>query len=201
MALGSFPPGHAQMLGMLGMHGTYTANIAMHEAELIINIGARFDDRVTGVVEHFARKAQKIHVDVDPSSVNKSVKVDLIDEVRGPRMDAEYGMPLPGFATGKVQFWIQEWRRARRVLGEAAIRAILVYLIRAVGRRGQTFGSGRVTTLRRPVRPNIFSEWTACTPTNPTIWSGCPQAWAEGFTRLRYKPQITAPTPGPIASA
>src|SRR5262245_58026222 len=77
MALGSFPPGHAQSLGMLGMHGTYTANIAMHEAELIINIGARFDDRVTGVVEHFARKAQKIHVDVDPSSVNKSVKVDL----------------------------------------------------------------------------------------------------------------------------
>ncbi|HEX3593701.1 MAG TPA: biosynthetic-type acetolactate synthase large subunit, partial [Polyangiaceae bacterium] len=77
MALGSFPPGHKQALGMLGMHGTYTANIAMHEAELIINIGARFDDRVTGAVEHFARKAQKIHVDVDPSSVNKSVKVDL----------------------------------------------------------------------------------------------------------------------------
>ena len=71
------PPGHPQALGMLGMHGTYTANIAMHEAELIINIGARFDDRVTGAVEHFARKAQKIHVDVDPSSVNKSVKVDL----------------------------------------------------------------------------------------------------------------------------
>ncbi|HEX4337139.1 MAG TPA: biosynthetic-type acetolactate synthase large subunit [Polyangiaceae bacterium] len=77
MALGAFPPGHAQALGMLGMHGTYTANIAMHEAELIVNIGARFDDRVTGAVEHFARKAQKIHVDVDPSSVNKSVKVDL----------------------------------------------------------------------------------------------------------------------------
>jgi acetolactate synthase I/II/III large subunit len=77
MALGSFPPGHPQALGMLGMHGTYTSNIAMHEAELIINIGARFDDRVTGAVEHFARKAQKIHVDVDPSSVNKSVKVDL----------------------------------------------------------------------------------------------------------------------------
>jgi acetolactate synthase-1/2/3 large subunit len=77
MALGAFPPGHAQSLGMLGMHGTYTANIAMHEAEVIVNIGARFDDRVTGAVEHFARKALKIHVDVDPSSVNKSVKVDL----------------------------------------------------------------------------------------------------------------------------
>jgi acetolactate synthase-1/2/3 large subunit len=77
MALGAFPPGHAQSLGMLGMHGTYTANLAMAEAELIINIGARFDDRVTGAIEHFARKSKKIHVDVDPSSVNKSVKVDL----------------------------------------------------------------------------------------------------------------------------
>jgi len=77
MGLGSFPPGHAQSLGMLGMHGTYTANMAMAEAELIINIGARFDDRVTGKVELFARKAKKIHVDIDPSSVNKSVKVDL----------------------------------------------------------------------------------------------------------------------------
>lgn len=77
MALGSFPPGHPQSLGMLGMHGTYTANIAMAEAELIINIGARFDDRVTGRVDLFAKKAKKIHVDVDPSSVNKSVKVDL----------------------------------------------------------------------------------------------------------------------------
>jgi acetolactate synthase-1/2/3 large subunit len=77
MGLGSFPPGHAQSLGMLGMHGTYTANMAMAEAELIINIGARFDDRVTGRLDCFAKKAIKIHVDIDPSSVNKSVKVDV----------------------------------------------------------------------------------------------------------------------------
>jgi acetolactate synthase I/II/III large subunit len=77
MGLGAFPPGHAQSLGMLGMHGTYTANMAMAEAELIINIGARFDDRITGKLECFARKAKKIHVDIDPSSVNKSVKVDI----------------------------------------------------------------------------------------------------------------------------
>ncbi|HEX4477579.1 MAG TPA: biosynthetic-type acetolactate synthase large subunit, partial [Polyangiaceae bacterium] len=77
MGLGSFPPGHPQYLGMLGMHGTYTANMAMAEAELIINIGARFDDRVTGRLDAFATRAKKIHVDIDPSSVNKSVKVDL----------------------------------------------------------------------------------------------------------------------------
>lgn len=77
MGLGGFPPGHKQYLGMLGMHGTYTANMAMAEAELIINIGARFDDRVTGRLDCFAKKAKKIHVDIDPSSVNKNVKVDV----------------------------------------------------------------------------------------------------------------------------
>jgi acetolactate synthase I/II/III large subunit len=77
MGLGGFPPGHRQSLGMLGMHGTYTANMAMAEAELIINIGARFDDRVTGKLECFARKAKKIHIDIDPSSVNKSVSVEV----------------------------------------------------------------------------------------------------------------------------
>jgi acetolactate synthase-1/2/3 large subunit len=77
MGLGSFPPGHKNYLGMLGMHGTYTANMAMAEAELIVNVGARFDDRVTGRLDKFALKAKKIHVDIDPSSVNKTVKVDI----------------------------------------------------------------------------------------------------------------------------
>jgi acetolactate synthase-1/2/3 large subunit len=77
MGLGSFPPGHKNNLGMLGMHGTYTANLAMAEADLIVCIGARFDDRVTGRVDKFAVKAKKVHVDIDPSSVNKTVKVDI----------------------------------------------------------------------------------------------------------------------------
>jgi acetolactate synthase-1/2/3 large subunit len=77
MGLGSFPPGHKNSLGMLGMHGTYTANMAMAEAELIINIGARFDDRVTGRIDKFAQKAKKIHIDIDPSSVNKTIVVDV----------------------------------------------------------------------------------------------------------------------------
>jgi acetolactate synthase-1/2/3 large subunit len=62
---------------MLGMHGTYTANMAMAEAELIVNIGARFDDRVAGRLDCFAKKSKKIHVDIDPSSVNKNVKVEV----------------------------------------------------------------------------------------------------------------------------
>jgi len=77
MGLGAFPYGHKQCLGMLGMHGTYSANMAMAEAELIVNIGARFDDRVTGRLDCFAKKAKVIHVDIDPTSLNKNVKCDV----------------------------------------------------------------------------------------------------------------------------
>jgi acetolactate synthase I/II/III large subunit len=77
MGLGAYPPGDTRSLGMLGMHGTYTANMAMAKANLIINIGARFDDRVTGRLDKFALNAKKIHVDIDPSSVNKTVTVDV----------------------------------------------------------------------------------------------------------------------------
>ena len=77
MGLGCYPPGHQQCLGMLGMHGTYAANMSMAEADLSVAIGSRFDDRVTGAIENFAVNAKKIHVDIDPTSVNKSVAVDI----------------------------------------------------------------------------------------------------------------------------
>ena len=77
MGLGAFPASDDQFLGMPGMHGTYEANKAMHDCDLMINIGARFDDRVTGRLDGFAPNAKKIHVDIDPSSINKTVIVDL----------------------------------------------------------------------------------------------------------------------------
>jgi acetolactate synthase-1/2/3 large subunit len=77
MGLGCFPSGHELCLGMLGMHGTYTANMAMAKADLVVAIGARFDDRVTGRLEEFAKHATIVHVDIDPASVNKNVKVDV----------------------------------------------------------------------------------------------------------------------------
>ena len=75
--LGSFPGDDIQFLGMLGMHGTYEANNAMHDCDLMINIGARFDDRITGKIDEFSPKSKKVHIDIDPSSINKNVKVDL----------------------------------------------------------------------------------------------------------------------------
>ncbi|RLA87953.1 MAG: biosynthetic-type acetolactate synthase large subunit [Deltaproteobacteria bacterium] len=77
MGLGGFPAPHDLWLGMLGMHGTFYANMAIHHADLLIAIGARFDDRVTGKIEEFAPEAKIIHVDIDPTSISKNVVVDI----------------------------------------------------------------------------------------------------------------------------
>jgi len=77
MGLGAFPAAEPQWLGMLGMHGTWEANWSMHDCDLMICIGARFDDRITGRLDAFSPGSKKIHVDIDPSSINKNVKVDL----------------------------------------------------------------------------------------------------------------------------
>jgi acetolactate synthase-1/2/3 large subunit len=77
MGLGGFPGNHHQFLGMLGMHGTYPANMAITESDLILAIGARFDDRATGKVDEFAPHAKIIHVDIDPTSISKNIKVDI----------------------------------------------------------------------------------------------------------------------------
>lgn len=95
MGLGAFPMSDKQFLGMLGMHGTYESNLAMHGSDVMINIGARFDDRVTGKLSGFAPHSKKIHVDIDPSSINKSVAVDI---------------PIVGDATNVLEMMIQVWR-------------------------------------------------------------------------------------------
>ncbi|MDP3017753.1 MAG: biosynthetic-type acetolactate synthase large subunit, partial [Deltaproteobacteria bacterium] len=77
MGLGGFPGNHPLSLGMLGMHGTYRANMAVMESDLLIAVGARFDDRVTGKLESFAPQAKVIHIDIDPTSISKNVRVDL----------------------------------------------------------------------------------------------------------------------------
>ncbi|MEO6387686.1 MAG: biosynthetic-type acetolactate synthase large subunit [Croceibacterium sp.] len=77
MGLGAFPADHAEWLGMLGMHGTYEANLAMNECDVMVNIGARFDDRVTGRLDAFSPDSTKIHIDIDRASINKVIPVDL----------------------------------------------------------------------------------------------------------------------------
>jgi acetolactate synthase-1/2/3 large subunit len=94
MGLGAFPAPHEQWLGMLGMHGTRTANYTMDEADLIVAIGARFDDRITGKLSEFAPRAKFIHIDVDPAEISKNIPahIPIVGDARNiiPRLTAEY---------------------------------------------------------------------------------------------------------------
>jgi acetolactate synthase-1/2/3 large subunit len=117
MGLGAFPASSGQFLGMLGMHGTYEANLAMHGCDVMVNIGARFDDRVTGRLDAFSPGSRKIHVDIDPSSINKSVPVDLpivgnVENVAGQLLDAwrRRKARIDGKALEKWWAQIAAWR-------------------------------------------------------------------------------------------
>ena len=119
--LGAFPGNDQQFLGMLGMHGTYEANNAMHDCDLMINIGARFDDRITGKIDEFSPKSKKIHIDIDPSSINKNVKVDLalVGDVKFvlEKLVSEVKQKHPDFENSnkqKIAAWwsqIENWRK------------------------------------------------------------------------------------------
>ncbi len=110
MGLGGFPAPHPQWLGMLGMHGTRTANYAMDEADLIIAIGARFDDRITGKLSEFAPRAKFIHIDIDPAEISKNVPahIPIVGDARNilPRLTAEYRALAPDPA--RLEGW---WSR------------------------------------------------------------------------------------------
>ncbi|WP_076535141.1 acetolactate synthase 3 large subunit [Roseovarius nanhaiticus] len=118
MGLGAYPASGKGWLGMLGMHGLYEANMAMHDCDLMINIGARFDDRITGRLDAFSPGSKKAHIDIDPSSINKVIKTDIpivgdiahvledllnVWKSRGRKVNAE--------AIGKWNARIDEWRK------------------------------------------------------------------------------------------
>ncbi len=119
--LGAYPGNDQQFLGMLGMHGTYEANNAMHDCDLMINIGARFDDRITGKIDEFSPNSKKIHIDIDPSSINKNIKVDiaLVGDVKIvlEKLITVFKKKNPDFANSnkqKISAWwsqIENWRK------------------------------------------------------------------------------------------
>jgi len=116
MGLGAFPAPHEQWLGMLGMHGTRAANYAMDEADLIVAIGARFDDRITGKLSEFAPRAKFIHIDIDPAEISKNVPahIPIVGDAKNivPRLTAEY-RALETDPTRLEDWWgrIENWRR------------------------------------------------------------------------------------------
>ena len=117
MGLGAYPATDRQFLGMLGMHGTYEANMAMHNCDVLIAIGARFDDRVVGNVEKFCPTARIIHIDIDPASISKTVKVDVpivgpVDQVLREMLKLLKDTPEKPDAAAMKAWWkqIEEWR-------------------------------------------------------------------------------------------
>jgi acetolactate synthase-1/2/3 large subunit len=106
MGLGAYPASGDNWLGMLGMHGLYEANMAMHGCDLMINIGARFDDRITGVVSEFSPNSIKAHIDIDPSSINKVIRVDI---------------PIVGDIGHVLEDLIKVWKSRGRKTNSAAV--------------------------------------------------------------------------------
>ncbi|HEY9079458.1 acetolactate synthase 3 large subunit [Magnetovibrio sp.] len=107
MALGAYPASDKQYLGMLGMHGTYEANMAMHDCDVMICVGARFDDRITGRLNAFSPNSKKIHIDIDPSSINKSVRVDV---------------PIIGDVGHVLEDMIKVWRTSQAKVDQKALK-------------------------------------------------------------------------------
>jgi len=107
MGLGCYPASDKQWLGMLGMHGTYEANIAMHDCDVMICLGARFDDRITGRTDAFSPGSKKIHVDIDPSSINKTIKVNI---------------PIVGDVGTVMAQMIRAWKARKAKADEAALK-------------------------------------------------------------------------------
>jgi acetolactate synthase I/II/III large subunit len=108
MGLGAYPASDPQFLGMLGMHGTYEANLAMHGCDVMIAVGSRFDDRVTGRLDAFSPGSVKIHVDIDPSSINKNVRVDL---------------PIIADCEAFLEAALEIWRQRKPVVDKEAVGA------------------------------------------------------------------------------
>jgi acetolactate synthase-1/2/3 large subunit len=107
MGLGAYPASDSQFLGMLGMHGTYEANLAMHECDVMINVGARFDDRITGRLDAFSPYSKRIHIDIDPSSINKNVKVDI---------------PIVGDCANVLEDMLRVWRSSQPQVDKVALK-------------------------------------------------------------------------------
>ncbi len=108
MGLGAYPASGKNWLGMLGMHGTYEANMAMHDCDVMINVGARFDDRITGRLDAFSPGSKKIHIDIDPSSINKTVQVDI---------------PVVGDVAHALEDMIRVWKAKSHELDKKAMAA------------------------------------------------------------------------------
>ena len=168
MGLGAYAASDPQWLGMLGMHGTYEANMSMHDCDVMICIGARFDDRITGRLDAFSPGSKKIHVDIDPSSINKNVKVDL---------------PIIGDCAHVLEDMVRLWRSTAAQADKAALEAWWNQIDKWRARRSLAYKNSNEVIKPQYAISRLY-ELTKDRDTYITTEVGQHQMWAAQFYRF-----------------
>jgi acetolactate synthase-1/2/3 large subunit len=168
MGLGAYAASDPQWLGMLGMHGTLEANLSMHDCDLMICIGARFDDRITGRLDAFSPGSRKIHVDIDPSSINKNVKVDL---------------PIIGDCAHVLEDMVRLWRSTARHADKQTLAAWWKEIDKWRARRSLAYRDSNEIIKPQYAIQRLY-ELTKHRDTYITTEVGQHQMWAAQFYRF-----------------
>jgi acetolactate synthase I/II/III large subunit len=168
MGLGAYPASDPQWLGMLGMHGTYEANLSMHDCDVMICIGARFDDRITGRLDAFSPGSKKIHVDIDPSSINKNVKVDL---------------PIIGDCAHVLEDMVRLWRSGAMQADKQALASWWKQIEKWRARQSLAYRSSNEVIKPQYAISRLY-ELTKDRDTYITTEVGQHQMWAAQFYRF-----------------
>ncbi len=165
MGLGTYPASDAQWLGMLGMHGTYEANNAMHDCDVMIAIGTRFDDRITGRLDAFSPGSKKIHVDIDPSSINKNVHVDIA---------------ILGDVANVLTDMLEVWQSTDASVDKAALKGWWAEINRWRGRNSLAYSANPDVIMPQYAIERLFAA-TAGRDTYITTEVGQHQMWAAQY--------------------
>jgi acetolactate synthase-1/2/3 large subunit len=165
MGLGAYPASDPQWLGMLGMHGTYEANNAMHDCDVMICIGARFDDRITGRTDAFSPGSRKIHIDIDPSSINKNIHVDI---------------PIIGDAANVLEAMLTVWKETRPKVDKAALKNWWAQIDRWRSRKSLAYRENRDVIMPQHAIERLFAA-TRDKDVYITTEVGQHQMWAAQF--------------------
>jgi acetolactate synthase-1/2/3 large subunit len=168
MGLGAYAASDPQWLGMLGMHGTYEANLSMHDCDVMICIGARFDDRITGRLDAFSPGSKKIHVDIDPSSINKNVKVDI---------------PIIGDCAHVLEDMVRLWRSAAMHADKTALDAWWKQIDKWRARKSLAYKNSNELIKPQYAIERLY-ELTKNRDTYITTEVGQHQMWAAQFYRF-----------------
>ena len=165
MGLGAYPASGDNWLGMLGMHGTYEANMVMHDCDVMVNIGARFDDRITGRLNAFSPHSKKIHIDIDPSSINKVVHVDV---------------PVIGDVAKVLAVLIAEIKASKKAIDKAALKDWWAQIERWRARNSLAYAPNRDVIMPQYAIQRLY-EKTKHLDTYITTEVGQHQMWAAQF--------------------